>query len=173
MRNARTVRTLASIALVSTLAVAGGTATTAFAAEAASPSASAPAARASVAVPSSPVKPGDAVSVTVRAPAGSKHLTVSSAALGAVTLTPGRDGTTWTGTATVARVGDGAHGVVLTGSGPDAARLRATARLTVRDAAPAPKATPAPSALRPSTDSGSPGDEVVITVSTGRAPAGA
>ncbi|MFH7593487.1 hypothetical protein WDV06_00075 [Streptomyces racemochromogenes] len=166
MRKARTVRTLSAIALASTLAVAGGAATTAFAAGAPSPSpsTSAPAAKASVTVPSSPVKPGDAVSVTVTAPAGSKNLTVSSAALGPVTLAPGKDGTTWTGTATVAAVKDGGHGVTLTGSGPDGAALRAAAELTVTTGSPKPKPTPASSTLRLSTDFGRPGDKVVITV---------
>ncbi|KIF04027.1 hypothetical protein PL81_20950 [Streptomyces sp. RSD-27] len=168
MRKARTVRTLSSIALVSTLAVAGGAATTAFAAEVPSlpRSTSPPAARASVTVPSSPVRPGDAVSVTVTAPAGSKDLKVSSAALGAVALVPGGDATTWTGTATVADAADGGHGVALTGTGPDGAGLGATARLTVGSGSTKPKPAPAPYALRLSTDVGRPGDKVVVTVKT-------
>ncbi|MEU8436319.1 hypothetical protein AB0F18_26135 [Streptomyces sp. NPDC029216] len=142
MRKARTARTLSAIALASTLAVAGGAATTAFAADGA-PSASpaAPAARASVQVPTSPVKPGDAVSVTVTAPAGSKNLTVSSAALDAVRLSPGKDGTTWTGTARVAGVKDGGYGVALTGSAPGGAGLQATARLTVKTGGSGPKSS--------------------------------
>ncbi|MFE1789891.1 hypothetical protein ACFW7J_16135 [Streptomyces sp. NPDC059525] len=168
MRKARTVRTLSSIALASALAVGGGAATTAFAAgtPSPSPSTSAPAAGASVTVPSSPVKPGDAISVTVTAPAGSKNLTVSSAALGAVRLTPGGNGTTWTGTATVADVKDGGYGVALTGSAPDGAKLQATAQLTVKAGSPKPKPkpTPAPATLQLSTDFGRPGDKVVITV---------
>ncbi|MFD8149021.1 hypothetical protein [Streptomyces sp. NPDC059708] len=166
MRKARTVRTLSAIALASTLAVAGGAATTtAFAADAPSPSpsASTPAAKASVTVPSSPVKPGDAISVTVTAPAGSKNLAVSSSALGAVKLSPGKDGT-WTGTATVADVKDGGYGVALTGTAPDGAKLQATAQLTVKAGSPKPKPTPAPSTLQLSTDFGRPGDKVVITV---------
>ncbi|MCF3182912.1 hypothetical protein IPZ70_23620 [Streptomyces polychromogenes] len=170
MRKARTVRTLSSIALASALAVGGGAATTAFAAvtPSASPSTSTPAARASVTVPSSPVKPGDAISVTVTAPAGSKNLTVSSAALGAVRLAPGGNGTTWTGTATVADVKDGGYGVALTGSAPDGAKLRATAQLTVKAGSPKPKPkpkpAPAPSTLQLSTDFGRPGDKFVVTV---------
>ncbi|MFF2192794.1 hypothetical protein [Streptomyces sp. NPDC058157] len=168
MRKARTVRTLSSIALASALAVGGGAATTAFAADAPSPSPSAttPAAKASVTVPSSPVKPGDAVSVTVTAPAGSKDLAVSSAALGAVTLSPGKDAGTWTGTATVGHVKDGGYGVALTGTGPDGAKLQATAQLTVKAGSPKPKPTPAPSTLQLSADFGRPGDKVVVTVKT-------
>ncbi|MEU3407301.1 hypothetical protein ABZ766_25620 [Streptomyces sp. NPDC006670] len=168
MRKARTVRTLSSMALASALAVGGGAATTAFAADAPSPSASAstPAAKASVTVPSSPVKPGDAVSVTVTAPAGSTNLAVSSAALGTVRLAPGKDAGTWTGTATVAGVKDGGYGVALTGTGPDGAKLQATGRLTVEAGSPKPEPTPAPSTLRLSADFGRPGDKVVVTVKT-------
>ncbi|MFF4371441.1 hypothetical protein [Streptomyces sp. NPDC001594] len=170
MRKPRTVRTLSSMALASALAVGGGTTTTAFAADAPSPSpsasASTPAAKASVTVPSSPVKPGDAVSVTVTAPAGSTNLAVSSAALGAVRLSPGKDAGTWTGTATVAGVKDGGYGVALTGTGPDGAKLQATGRLTVKAGSPKPEPTPAPSTLRLSADFGRPGENVVVTVKT-------
>ncbi|MGW2669015.1 hypothetical protein ACWC5F_13205 [Streptomyces sp. NPDC001272] len=135
----RTVRTLPAIALASTLALAGAaTTTTAFAAT------PAPAAvRASLRVPSSPVKPGDAVSVTVTAPAGSRNLTVSSSALRPLTLRPAQDSTaTWTGTATVATVKDGGYAVTLTASGPDGAPLQARARLTVQTTAATSAPTP-------------------------------
>ncbi|EFL16669.1 hypothetical protein [Streptomyces sp. C] len=164
----RKALTLTAVALTTSLALGG--ATTAFAAgtptPAPSPTASThPAASARVEVPSSPVKPGDAISVTVTAPAGSKNLAVSSAALGDVRLTPAKDGS-WSGTATVADVKDGSYGVSLTGSAPDGTRLRATAQLTVHKGdAPKPP-TPAPSTLRLSTDFGRPGDKVTVTVKT-------
>ncbi|WP_185910912.1 hypothetical protein [Streptomyces sp. WAC07149] len=164
----RKALTLTAVALTTSLALGG--ATTAFAAgtptPAPSPTASThPAASARVEVPSSPVKPGDAISVTVTAPAGSANLAVSSAALGGVRLTPGKDGS-WSGTATVADVKDGSYGVSLTGSAPDGTKLQATAQLTVKKGdAPKPP-TPASSGLRLSTDFGRPGDKVTVTVKT-------
>ncbi|MER6218584.1 hypothetical protein ABT213_31685 [Streptomyces sp. NPDC001674] len=137
----RTVRTLPAIALASTLALAGAaTTTTAFAA---TPAPAPAAVRASLRVPSSPVKPGDAVSVTVTAPAGSRNLTVSSSALRPLTLRPAQDSNaTWTGTATVATVKDGGYAVTLTASGPDGAPLQARARLTVQTTAATSAPTP-------------------------------
>ncbi|MCX5198652.1 hypothetical protein OOK31_33005 [Streptomyces sp. NBC_00249] len=159
----RKALTLPAIALASSLAL-GGT-TTAFAAGTPTPSPSAsattPSRGVSLTLPSSPVKPGDAVSVSVSAPAGSKF-TVSSAALAGVKLTEGEAG--WTGTGTVASVKDGSYGVSLVGTGPDGAKIQATARLNVE--AGAPKPTPAPSTVQLSTDFGRPGDKVVVTVKT-------
>ncbi|MEU9037686.1 hypothetical protein AB0D45_22675 [Streptomyces sp. NPDC048352] len=131
----RTALTLTAAALTASLALGGATA---FAAGTPAPAPSPsvrtsthPAPSARVEVPASPVKPGDAVSVTVTAPAGSRHLAVSSAALGRVTPAAGQDGT-WAATAGVARVKDGPYDVLLTGSAPDGTPLRATAHLTVR-----------------------------------------
>ncbi|MFD0358082.1 hypothetical protein ACFVHW_30765 [Streptomyces sp. NPDC127110] len=165
----RKALTLTAAALTTSLALGGATAF-AVGTPTPSPTASAsthPATSARVEMPSSPVKPGDAISVTVTAPAGSKNLAVSSAALGDVRLTPAKDGS-WSGTAKVADVKDGSYGVSLTGSAPDGTRLQATAQLTVKkgDSPKPPTPTPASSTLRLSTDFGRPGDKVTVTVKT-------
>ncbi|MFJ3880452.1 hypothetical protein ACIPW5_23705 [Streptomyces sp. NPDC090077] len=161
----RKALTLTAVALTTSLALGGATA---FAVDTPTPSPTAsthPAASARVEVPSSPVKPGDAVSVTVTAPAGSTNLSVSSAALGDVKLTPGKDGH-WSGTAKVADVKDGSYGVSLTGSAPDGTKLQATAQLTVKKGDSPKPPTPTSSTLRLSTDFGRPGDKVTVTVKT-------
>ncbi|MFE1557063.1 hypothetical protein ACFW6V_19025 [Streptomyces sp. NPDC058734] len=166
----RKAHKLQAIALASVLALAGGTAT-AFAADAPSTSPSptasastAPAGKAVLELPTSPVKPGDAISITAKVPAGSKYALVSSDALSRADLKRGQDDTTWTGTGTVANVKGGDYTVSLKGVGPDGAEFRATARLTVKGDAPKP--TPAASTLKLSTDHGRPGDKVTVTVKT-------
>ncbi|ROQ97391.1 hypothetical protein EDE04_3889 [Streptomyces sp. 2132.2] len=157
--------TLAAVALTSTLAL--GAAAPAFAATTSpSPSASQSPDRsdssASLALSAASGKPGEAVKVTVKAPKGSTALSVSSKALADVRLSPAGEGT-WTGTAKMAEVADGTYGVSLTGSGPDGAKLRATAQLTVKAAV----TPPAPvSSLKLSKDSGRPGDKIGVTVKT-------
>ncbi|MFG2621614.1 hypothetical protein ACGFXC_28760 [Streptomyces sp. NPDC048507] len=177
----RKALTIAGVALASTIALGATAAAPAFAAAtpsagpSASPSASTgsgtgsgsgsgshAAADVRLTVPSSPVKPGDAISIRVSAPAGSKF-SVSSAALDGVKLTEDKGG--WSGTGTVARVQDGGYGVSLTGTGPDGAKIQATAQLNVR-AGTSPKPTPAPSTVQLSKDFGRPGDKVVVTVKT-------
>ncbi|WP_424212445.1 hypothetical protein ACN20G_10320 [Streptomyces sp. BI20] len=113
----------------------------------------------------SSAKPGDSVKVTVNAPKGSTNLSVSSAALGDVKLSPAGDGV-WTGTATVAKVADGNYGASLTGSAPDGTKLQATAQLSVKAGTP----TPAPSedSVSLSTDFGHAGDHVKITIKTNK-----
>ncbi|MEU8462745.1 hypothetical protein [Streptomyces sp. NPDC029003] len=169
----RKALTIAGVALASTMALGATAAAPAFAATtpSAGPSASSgtgtgsgshAAADVRLTLPSSPVKPGDAISIGVSAPAGSRF-SVSSAALDGVRLTEEKGG--WSGTGTVARVQDGGYGVSLTGTGPDGTRIQATAQLNVK-AGTTPKPTPAPSALRLSQDFGRPGDKVVVTVKT-------
>ncbi|MFE2528637.1 hypothetical protein ACFXEL_30950 [Streptomyces sp. NPDC059382] len=119
---------------------------------------------ASLKLSASTAKPGASVGISVTAPEGSTSLAVSSDALDDVRLTEGKSGTTWTGTAKVADVKDGNHGVVLTGSAPGG-KVRATAQLTVKSGAPDPK--PQSPTLRLSKDSGRPGDKVAVTVTTG------
>lgn len=164
----RKALTIAGVALASTMAL--GAAAPAFAAATTAPTTAPTAAPASsgtrtgdvkLTLPSSPVKPGDAISVGVLAPAGSRF-SVSSAALDGVKLTEDKGG--WSGTGTVARVQDGGYGVSLVGTGPDGAKIQATAQLNVR--AGTPKPTPAPATVRLSKDFGRPGDKVVITVKT-------
>ncbi|MEU9253551.1 hypothetical protein AB0D66_17065 [Streptomyces sp. NPDC048270] len=157
----RKALTLSAIALASSLALGG--ATTAFAADAPAPTASAstgaPAAAASLKLSASSAKPGASVSFQMDVPDGSTHLAVSSKALAAVKMTEGRGGT-----ATVADVAEGTYGVSLTGTGPDGAKLQATAQLTVKKGdQPAPQ----PASVRLSTDFGRPGDKVVVTIKTG------
>ncbi|MFF3622583.1 hypothetical protein [Streptomyces sp. NPDC002467] len=156
--------TIASIALASSMAL--GSAATAFAADAPSPVA--PLATIGTAVhedaaglklSESTAKPGASVGFRMEVPDGSTNLSVSSKALADVKMTEGRGGT-----AVVADVPDGTYGVSLTGTGPDGAKLQATAQLTVQKGG---KPTPAPSTLSLSTDHGRPGDKVVVTVKTG------
>lgn len=104
--------------------------------------------------------PGDQITVTVTAPAGSTAVAVSSKALGDIALTE-NDGT-WTGTATVAKVDDGNYGVALTGVSPSGAMLQASANLTVKGEAPKPQAS-----LGLSADSGAPGAKVDIVIRPG------
>ncbi|MER5812638.1 hypothetical protein ABT143_31385 [Streptomyces sp. NPDC002033] len=173
----RKALTIAGVALASTMALGATAAAPAFAATtpSAGPSVSSgtgtdsgtgsgshAAADVRLTLPSSPVKPGDAISIGVSAPAGSRF-SVSSAALDGVRLTEEKGG--WSGTGTVARVQDGGYGVSLTGTGPDGARIQATAQLNVK-AGTTPKPTPAPSTLQLSQDFGRPGDKVVVTVKT-------
>ncbi|GLW03227.1 hypothetical protein ABTX82_21315 [Streptomyces lavendulae] len=157
--------TVPALALASALAL--GSTASAFAATA--PTAPAPSASATATTPAavvgmdlpSAVKPGDAIAFSVSAPAGSRFA-ISSAALDGVRVTEGKGG--WTASATVARVKDGSYGVSLTGTGPDGAKIQATAQLKV--GADAPKPTPAPSTVHLSKDFGRPGDQVVVTVRT-------
>ncbi|MFD8789964.1 hypothetical protein [Streptomyces vinaceus] len=157
--------TLAAVALTSTLAL--GAAAPAFATGTSpSPSASRSPDRgdgaASLELSAASGKPGEAVKVSVKAPKGSTALSVSSKALEDVRLSPAGDGT-WTGTAKIAQVADGAYGVSLTGAGPDGVKLQATAQLTVK----AGVVPPAPvSSLKLSKDSGRPGDKIGVTVRT-------
>ncbi|MDX2396286.1 hypothetical protein NJL88_40700 [Streptomyces sp. DK15] len=157
----RKALSISAIVLASSMAL-GGTAT-AFAADTTSPAADAgPTAgptRTGLKLSTSSAKPGDSISFEMRVPDGSTHLSVSSEALGDVRMTDGRGGT-----AKVADVKEGTYGVSLTGTGPDGAELRATARIVVK--ADAPKPTPAPSDLRLSQDSGRPGDRITVTVKT-------
>ncbi|MCY0954842.1 hypothetical protein [Streptomyces sp. H27-S2] len=173
----RKALTLSAIILASSMALGG--ATTAFAADAPAPAGSsspttdgrttdgttsgghAHAAAAGLTLSASSAKPGASVSFQMDVPDGSTHLSVSSKALADVKMTEGRGGT-----AVVADVKEGDHGVSLTGTGPDGATLQATARLHVTADAPAPKPTPRPSTLNLSTDFGRPGDKVVVTVKT-------
>ncbi|MFD8980696.1 hypothetical protein [Streptomyces sp. NPDC059564] len=160
----RKALTIVGVALASTMAI--GAAAPAFAAATTAP-ATPPASSGThtgdvrLTLPSSPVKPGDAISVGVLAPAGSRF-SVSSAALDSVKLSEDKGG--WSGTGTVARVKDGSYGVSLVGTGPDGAKIQASARLNV--GAGTPKPTPAPSTVQLSKDFGRPGDKVVITVKT-------
>ncbi|MFD3775033.1 hypothetical protein [Streptomyces sp. NPDC058612] len=181
----RKALTLSAIVLASSMALGG--ATTAFAADAPAPAGSssptadgrptdghadgttdgtasgghAHAAAAGLTLSASSAKPGASVSFQMDVPDGSTHLSVSSKALADVKMTEGRGGT-----AVVADVKEGDYGVSLTGTGPDGARLQATARLHVTADTPAPKPTPRPSTLNLSTDFGRPGDKVVVTVKT-------
>ncbi|MEV6577471.1 hypothetical protein AB0M92_04795 [Streptomyces sp. NPDC051582] len=157
--------TLAAVALTSTLAL--GSAVPAFAAGP-SPSPSAGHSTgsndssASLRLSAASGKPGDEVEVTVRAPKGSTALSVSSKALEDIRLSPAGEGT-WTGAAKIAEVADGSHGVSLTGTGPDGAKLQAGAQLTVKSGV----TPPAPvSSLKLSADHGRTGDEIGVTVKT-------
>ncbi|MEV7726561.1 hypothetical protein AB0P15_17680 [Streptomyces sp. NPDC087917] len=162
----RKALTISAIALASSMALGG--ATTAFAADSTaspSPSASASAsstpkpAHAALSVPTSPVKPGDSVTLSMEVPDGSTNLSVSSSALKNVKMTDGRGVS-----ATIADVKDGDYGVSLVGTGPEGQKLQATAQLHVK--ADSPKPTPAPSTVQLSTDFGRAGDKVVVTVKT-------
>ncbi|MFE2171440.1 hypothetical protein ACFXB3_41235 [Streptomyces sp. NPDC059447] len=158
----RKALTIASIALASSMAL--GSAATAFAAGAPSPVAAIGTAvhkdaSAGLKLSESTAKPGSSITFEMEVPDGSTNLSVSSKALADVKTTEGRGGT-----AVVADVPDGTYGVSLTGTGPDGAKLQATAQLTVRKGG---KPTPAPSTLSLSTDHGRPGDKVTVTVKTG------
>ncbi|MFJ8012664.1 hypothetical protein [Streptomyces sp. NPDC096339] len=157
----RKALTIASIALASSMAL--GSAATAFAAGAPAPVTTIGTAAhkdaAGLKLSESKAKPGSALTFRMEVPDGSTNLSVSSKALADVKTTDGRGGT-----AVVADVPDGTYGVSLTGTGPDGAGLRATAELTVEKGG---KPTPAPSTLSLSTDSGRPGDKVVVTIRTG------
>ncbi|MFJ6798177.1 hypothetical protein [Streptomyces sp. NPDC091268] len=167
----RKALTLSALALASSMALGG--ATTAFAADApapqtdpgssSSPSASPRTDHAGLTLSTASAEPGDTVRFQMDVPDGSTHLSVSSEALDGVRMTDGRGGA-----AKVAAVGAGTYGVSLTGTGPDGAKLRATAQLTVTAAKPAPTPTPAPgdATVNLSTDFGRPGDRVVVTVKT-------
>ncbi|KMO98494.1 hypothetical protein [Streptomyces roseus] len=161
----RKTATLAAVALVSALAL--GSAVPAFAADASpSPAAShspgTDEGSASLRLSVSSGTPGDTVGITVKAPQGSTALSVSSKALEDVRIGPAGDGT-WTGTAKIARVGHGAYGVSLTGTGPDGAKLQAGDRLTVKTDTPPPAPV---SSLKLSADHGRPGDRIGVTVKT-------
>ncbi|GHI88195.1 hypothetical protein [Streptomyces xanthophaeus] len=161
----RKALTVSAIVLASSMAL-GGAATTAFAADAPTPTptsspSSSPAphtAPAGLKLSTATAKPGDSVQFQMEVPDGSTNLSVSSKALNDVKMTDGRGGT-----AKVAEVPDGSYGISLTGTGPDGAKLQATAQLSVK-AAPQP-APQAPS-LNLSTDFGHPGDKVVVTIRT-------
>ncbi|MFF4005749.1 hypothetical protein [Streptomyces sp. NPDC001717] len=158
----RKALTIASIALVSSMAL--GSAATAFAADAPSPVATIGTAvhedaSAGLKLSQSTAGPGSSLTFEMEVPDGSTHLSVSSKALAEVKTTEGRGGT-----AVVADVPDGTYGVSLAGTGPDGAKLQATAQLTVRKGG---EPTPAPSTLSLSTDHGHPGDKVTVTVKTG------
>ncbi|MFG2879677.1 hypothetical protein ACGFYU_32485 [Streptomyces sp. NPDC048337] len=157
----RKALTLSAIALASSMALGG--ATTAFAADATpsptkSASASGHAASAGLHLSASSAKPGDSVTFRMDVPDGSTNLSVSSKALDGVKMTDGRGGT-----AKVADVADGTYGVSLTGTGPDGGKLQATAQLTVKKG---DKPSPSAPSLSLSTDSGHPGDKVVVTIKT-------
>lgn len=173
----RKALTLSAIVLASSMALGG--AATAFAADTPAPAGSSSpttdrpatdgpttgghshAAAAGLKLSAAGAKPGASVSFRMEVPDGSTHLSVSSKALADVKMTDGRGGT-----AVVADVKAGDYGVSLTGTGPDGAKLQATAQLRVTADAPAPEPTPQPSALNLSTDFGRPGDKVVVTVKT-------
>ncbi|MFD3326247.1 hypothetical protein [Streptomyces sp. NPDC058701] len=178
----RKALTLSAIVLASSMALGG--AATAFAADtpapagSSSPTAAGPtadgratdgpatggharAAAAGLKLSASSARPGASVSFQMDVPDGSTHLSVSSKALADVQMTDGRGGT-----AVVSDVKAGDYGVSLTGTGPDGAKLQATAQLRVTADAPSPEPTPRPSALNLSTDFGRPGDKVVVTVRT-------
>lgn len=156
----RKALTLSAIALASSMALGG--AATAFAADSPAPRSSAGtaahAASAGLKLSASTARPGSSISFQMDVPDGSTNLSVSSKALADVKMTDGRGGT-----ATVADVPDGTYGVALTGTGPDGAKLQATAQLTVKKG---DKPTPAAPSVSLSTDFGRPGDKVVVTIKT-------
>ncbi|WP_411101514.1 hypothetical protein [Streptomyces sp. cmx-4-9] len=167
----RKALSLAAIALASSMAL--GSTATAFAADAPTPESNSSSSASSTPTPtSSPqavsaalklsaatAKPGDSISFSMEVPDGSTNLSVSSRALDDVKMTDGRGGT-----AKVAQVEAGTHGISLTGTGPDGSRLQATAQLDVKAATPRPTPTPQAPALSLSTDFGRPGDKVAVTV---------
>lgn len=163
----RKALTIAAIALASSMAL--GTTATAFAADAPTPkSSSGPsstpsphAAPAALKLSTATAKPGDSLSFSMEVPDGSTNLSVSSKALDDVKMTDGRGGT-----AKVAKVEGGTYGISLTGTGPDGAKLQATAQLSVKADAPRPSPAPQSSSVNLSTDFGRPGDKVAVTVRT-------
>lgn len=160
----RKALTIPALALATSMALGG--ATTAFAADSPAPqagstTASPAAATASLKLSAATAEPGDTVTFELDVPPGSTHIAVSSKALTGVRMTEGHGGA-----AKVAQVADGSYGVSLTGTGPDGAKLQATAQLTVKDGAPEPPA-PTESGLKLSTDFGRPGDKVTVTIRTG------
>ena len=158
------------IALAASTAIAAPT--VAFAADTGSSAGSASAAaqngteaHSSLALSKSSAKTGDRIEITVRAGQGTHAVSVSSKALGDVTMHEGKGGI-WTGAATVDRVDAGNYtvaGVVDTGGRPE----RPVAQLTVT----ADKPTPVPSAsFAMSKDNGAPGEKIRFTVKNATGP---